>query len=505
MLRVYGCIINYHDLRLVVLAGLICLFSCYTAFSLLGRARQPKRHPSYLWLIGASLVTGCGIWATHFVAMLGFQSGLPVSYDFDLTAVSALIAIIACGLGFGFAVRRHQGALGGGIVGAAIGAMHYVGMAAVHLPAEKHWDGSYVIASLLIGVGFSSFAVMLKMHGQPGWRGRLLATLLLTVGICGMHFTGMAALSFTFDPTVTIPDQAIAPLWFAVAITAVTFLIVGLGLIGALVDQHVAKLEAANQQLEHNAVMITDALKAAEAANHAKSQFLAIMSHELRTPLNAIIGFSEVLKEQMFGNLGNERYRDYSNDIYISGTHLLGLVNDILDTVKCDSDRFELFEEAVNLAVTILDCAKTMKLQAEKRGILLNVDIEHDLPQLYADQRRVGQIVINLLSNAVKFTPKGGTVCVAALHRGGVIALSVSDTGIGIASEDMPKTLERFRQIDSELSRRYEGAGLGLPLSKHLAELHGATLAIESQIGVGTTVTVAFPAERVMAPQAAVA
>ncbi len=230
MLRVYGCIADHHDIRLVVLAGLICLFSCYTAFSLVARARQPEKPSAFRWLVAAAVVTGCGIWATHFVAMLGFDPGLPIGYDVTLTALSALIAVVASGLGFAVAVRKGRAALGGAIAGAAISAMHYVGMAGVQLQAQEHWDAVYVAASIVIGIGFGA-AALAAARRIRALGGLVSGALLLTVAICGMHFTGMAALSLTPDPTLPIPAQTILPLWLSVAITAITLLIVGFGLV----------------------------------------------------------------------------------------------------------------------------------------------------------------------------------------------------------------------------------------------------------------------------------
>jgi signal transduction histidine kinase len=497
VLRVYGCIADHHDIRLVILAGLICLFSCYTAFSLIARARQPDKPSAYRWLFAAAIVTGCGIWATHFVAMLGFDPGLPLGYDIALTALSALIAVAASGLGFAVGVRKGRAALGGAIAGAAISAMHYVGMAGVHLQAREHWDVVYIAASIAIGVGFGA-AAFVAARRITALRGLAVGTLLLTLGICGMHFTGMAALSFTPDPTLAVPKQTILPLFLSVAITAITVLIVSFGLVGALVDQHVSEIEAAKRELESTAAQLQRALVAADAANYAKSQFLATMSHELRTPLNAVIGFAELLKNETLGPVGCEQYRNYAADIFNSGKHLLGMINDILDLAKLDSGHLELSEEVVDLKEAVNACLRIVEPQAEKAQVRLSAALEAHLPRLRADSRRLKQILINLLSNAVKFTPEGGSITVSAACCDGGVVLRVADTGIGIAPEDMPTALARFGQIDSAFSRKYEGSGLGLPLVKQLVELHGGTLSIESEVGVGTIVSVFFPAERVI-------
>ena len=233
----------------------------------------------------------------------------------------------------------------------------------------------------------------------------------------------------------------------------------------------------------------------AETANRTKSVFLANMSHELRTPLNAIIGFSEIIKIAMFGPLG-ERYRGYGGDIFDSGTHLLNLINEILDLSKLEAGQFELHEEDLDLPAIIQACMHLMEPQAEKAKIQLSKACDNALPVIHADDRRMRQILLNLLSNAVKFTPKGGQVRVSAHLKSGSLTIAVSDTGIGMAPEDIPKALEAFGQIDSKTSRKHHGTGLGLPLVKHLVELHGGTLTIESKVNIGTTVTVALPPER---------
>jgi signal transduction histidine kinase len=235
----------------------------------------------------------------------------------------------------------------------------------------------------------------------------------------------------------------------------------------------------------------------AEAANRAKSDFLANMSHELRTPLNAIIGFSEILKSEMFGAI-SERYRVYANDIFNSGSHLLKLINDILDLSKLEAGQGKLDEDTIDLAAAVDACMKLVRPQVERSRLQLSASLDSSVAFIRADDRRLRQILINLLSNAVKFTPEGGQVRVLSFRKEGSLALAVSDTGIGMAPDEIPKALESFGQIDSKISRKYEGTGLGLPLAKSLAEAHGGQLFIESQLGVGTTVTVVLPPGRII-------
>jgi len=239
----------------------------------------------------------------------------------------------------------------------------------------------------------------------------------------------------------------------------------------------------------------------AEASNRVKSEFLATMSHELRTPLNAIIGFSEVMKEQTLGSLST-RYCEYSAHIFDSGSHLLSLINDVLDIAKYDAGHLELNEEVFELAGVINGCMKLVEPQAAKAKISLNTTSTCGAPLVFADERRLRQILLNLLSNAIKFTPEGGRVCVALARQENHLILSVIDTGIGIGRDNIEKAFSRFGQIDSSLSRKYDGTGLGLPLSKNLVELHGGTLEMTSDVGHGTTVTVRLSAKRIVEHQA---
>jgi PAS domain S-box-containing protein len=242
---------------------------------------------------------------------------------------------------------------------------------------------------------------------------------------------------------------------------------------------------------------LQSAMLAAEAADRAKSAFLANISHELRTPLNAIIGFSEIMHSERLGPL-DPQYRDFANDIFNSGKHLLSLINDVLDLSSLDAGYSVLQEEDVDLEDVVRDSVLSVKTLAESKRIALSATLENAPGTLYADRKKLRQIVTNLLSNAVKFTPDSGSVTVSAARQGEALALTVSDTGIGMTAEEIPLALSHFGQIDSRRNRKFEGTGLGLPIVKQLAALHGAEVAISSTVGKGTAVTVLFPAERVI-------
>jgi len=259
------------------------------------------------------------------------------------------------------------------------------------------------------------------------------------------------------------------------------------------------QLETTLSELKARNGQLCAALQAANAAAEAKSAFLAMMSHELRTPLNAVIGFSEMMEMEAFGPLGHENYKGYVGDVLQSGRFLLTLINDILDLVKFESGRMELHPEEVDLLAVVAECAGLVREQAHRKSIAIDIAIRPGI-LIDADARRLRQLLLNLLSNAVKFTPDGGRIDVAAateVDADGrrIVAFTCRDTGIGISEEHLGIVFEPFRQADSSLARKHEGTGLGLPIARSIAELHGGSLTLASAVGNGTTAMLLLPAE----------
>jgi Amt family ammonium transporter len=271
------------------------------------------------------------------------------------------------------------------------------------------------------------------------------------------------------------------------------------GQIATLYNRVLERIRHETKQREKAVHDMRRAKEAAEDANKAKSQFLASMSHELRTPLNAVIGFSELMNQELFGPLGNARYQEYVADIHSSGTHLLNLINDLLDLSKIEAHRYELQEQEVDLAVVVLTAGRFVQKPVQDKKLRLNTSIPPNLPTVRADERVLRQIVLNLLSNAVKFTPRGGSIDVQVEREpDGRVAITVSDTGIGIARKDLGRIMEPFGQIDGKLQREAQGTGLGLPLTRSLVRLHGGTMVLQSEEHAGTRVTVRLPLWRIM-------
>jgi len=277
-----------------------------------------------------------------------------------------------------------------------------------------------------------------------------------------------------------------------------SFYVIGIFLVLLGILSVISKRAEAIITKQHEAnIDLAATAAAAQAESKDKSQFLANVSHELRTPLNAIIGFSEIIKNNVMENMGQQKFEDYINDIHSSGVHLLSLINDILDFSKAEAGKLELEVSEVNANKLILNCLRLVQPRAEKAQVKLVETLPKQALNIITDSKKFKQILLNLLSNAIKFTPQNGEVRINAWEdiAEESYVFEVRDTGIGIAPKDISRAMAPFGQVDSTLSRKYDGTGLGLPLTKKFVEIMGGKFTINSEVGVGTTITFSLPRE----------
>ncbi|HEY8248304.1 MAG TPA: HAMP domain-containing sensor histidine kinase [Hyphomicrobium sp.] len=379
------------------------------------------------------------------------------------------------------------------------------------------WRRRFMLLELLNGFALACFALV-------GVRGTLaaptelvfsshvfiFATLIVVLAIRTMFAATIPAILYagTIPMTIAVVARLLMldnSFYFALATMAVgihlyfLFLARGLRSTALSMLEYRTEKNALIAELEEQKSVSDEARRRAEMANTAKSRFLATMSHELRTPLNAILGFSEVMKAEMFGPIDNPKYSEYAGNILESGKHLLHLINEILDLTRIESGRYELHEEPVRLADITDECHRLLKLRAEAKAIDVIEEADPDLPVVWADQRALRQICLNLMSNALKFTPKGGriTLSVGAMPDGGQF-LSVRDTGPGIPADEIPKVLQAFGQGTLAHQTAEGGAGLGLTIVQNLIELHGGSLVLTSELRKGTEAKIILPGYRVL-------
>jgi two-component system cell cycle sensor histidine kinase PleC len=380
------------------------------------------------------------------------------------------------------------------------------------LPAPattRKWRLRFTLLDLLYGLSWATILV------YPGGSGEITNVLIMVVMLLVVAVSSMLAASLPIAAfAATVPVTLAIALNFVLRDTLDNYVLALLAvaaqgylalLAHRLHSTTLATLEARAEkdaligELEQAKAISDEARRRAETANVAKSRFLAQMSHELRTPLNAILGFSEVMKSEIFGAHAIPAYKDYSADIHNSGVHLLNLINEILDLSRIEAGRYELNEEAVTLTEVVADCHHLLKLRASNRGITIHELFEQNMPRVWADQRATRQVVLNLLSNAIKFTPAGGEIWLkVGWTASGGQYLSIKDNGSGIPDEEIPVVLASFGQGTNSIKSAEQGAGLGLPIAKSLIDLHGGTFTLKSKLRIGTEVIVTFPPERVM-------
>ncbi|MBL8587164.1 MAG: sensor histidine kinase [Methylobacteriaceae bacterium] len=372
------------------------------------------------------------------------------------------------------------------------------------------WRRKFALSETIQGVVWAMIVALLLPVQEPGARTFVLFVLLLVAAMTAMISATIPIAVYCGLMPITIALIAYAAptggydmiMLTVLAVAAQLYFVV---LANRLYSTSVEGLsfrqekDALIAELEQAKANSDEARRRAEDANLAKSRFLATMSHELRTPLNAILGFSEVMKNELFGPHAVPAYREYAADIHGSGQHLLMLINEILDLSRVEAGRYELKEETINLAFLVDECQHLLAMRAKKKGITVTLAAAPDLPRVWADERAIRQVTLNLLSNAIKFTPQGGSVTIKIGWTGsGGQYVSIRDTGPGIPEAEIPIVMSSFGRGSMALKQAEEGTGLGLPIVKGLIELHGGAFLLKSKIREGTEATFVMPPERVM-------
>ena len=617
MLKVLSCVAIDHDWRLVLVAAVVCLVSAVTAFRFYALAAATSGRVRLAWTVFGGGVAGSGIWATHFIAMLAYQPGFTTGYALGGTLLSWVLAAATTGLGLGVAAGATKWprlAAGGAVLGLGISVMHYAGMAAYRIQGLLLWDGAYVAASVTVGVLLAA-AAMAAAGRAARARDQMLGAGLLTLAICGMHFTGMGAATLAPDRAMTVANQLLDRQVMVVAVSALAVML-ALAAVGAValeaamrrsslvrmqcaidaiqqplaifdnedryaiwnrpyaelaraeglaeltagvtfrdgleralaagsfpaargreaawLEERLAWRRAAPSVIEQEMVdgrwlrieerrmpdggvvsicvdltdmkrdaeVLARARDEAEAANRAKTEFLTNMSHEIRTPLNGVLGAADILAR---GELTPEQ-RAAAQLVQTSARTLERLLSDVLDLARIEAGRLSLSPEPFRPSTVIRDVVALHRAAADEKGVALHVVLAAEADGLMVgDPLRLGQVLGNLVSNAVKFTEAGEIRISAAPDAAGSgrWRFAVTDTGVGFSEEDRARIFERFEQADGALTRRFGGAGLGLAISRQIAELMDGRLDAESRPGAGSTFALTLPLRPAAAGEAA--
>jgi signal transduction histidine kinase len=496
---------SHFDPFIVCLSVLASILAVYVALDLTGRVAASGGAGRFGWILVGTLVTGAGMWTTHFTGMLAVRLPVTVTYSVKDVLLALAIAVAAPILMLLVAATRGSMSLSvllaASVLGVGMGAMHIVSMRAMRMPAAPVFDRRMILLSTVIAIIASVALVSLasRLRSDEGAGGRLRrlgASIVLGVVIAAMHYTAMAGTAFRPAPaaatSASASTQLLATHAVAYAVVAGFALMVLLALATAAVGRELqrrAGVATEHARLRAEAELARDQ---AQAANQAKSAFLAAMSHELRTPLNAITGYTQILQLGVHGSLADQQQDDLTR-IQRSAKHLLGLINDVLNFARLEAGRVSMNSQRVSAESLMSTVEAMITPQMQSRGLRFTRHPAGDDLTLYCDPDKAEQVLLNLLSNAVKFTPPGGMIDLQGCAADGVARISVRDSGAGIPEDKLEAIFEPFVQVERNHTSPLEGTGLGLAISRDLARAMGGDLRVRAKVGKGSVFIFELP------------
>lgn len=490
--------VHAHDAGLVVLSFIIAALASYCSLDMAERLRASEGRTRMFWLLMAGATLGGGIWSMHFIAMTAFSSPLEQGYDPGLTFVSGIIAVAAVTAGLA-ALGRKPGyvrlAGAGAFVGMGVVVMHYMGMAAMQVQGDIAYRPEWFSISVVIALTAATVALWLAVNLKLLWQ-RIAAALVMAVAITGMHYSGMMGTVLIAQPVYDVMPVIVSKTVLATIVASATGCFVLVALVLAFIDR---RLEARSVQetvrLREINADLEQAKKEAEAANVAKSAFLATMSHEIRTPMNGVLGMLEVTLRSVI----DESVRDHLTTARDSAVSLLHILNDILDYSKLEAGQLQLENLSFSPRQVADEVASMLASAAAAKKLWLEVGVDAETPQwIMGDPTRFRQVLLNLATNALKFTEKG-SISIRVGYTNGelphLLRVEVRDTGIGIPEDARVRLFRRFTQADASTTRRFGGTGLGLAISRELVQCMGGEIGVSSQLGRGSCFWFEIPTE----------
>jgi signal transduction histidine kinase/DNA-binding response OmpR family regulator/HPt (histidine-containing phosphotransfer) domain-containing protein len=498
------------DPALVTLSIVIAIVAAFVALSVSSRiAAATSAWGRWAWTGAGAFSMGGGIWGMHFIGMLAFSLPCGATYNPLGTVVSMVPGILASGVALRLiGARREPGltrlSVGAVLMGAGIGAMHYTGMDALQTEALLHYDFPLVVVSVIVAVALAFVSLAIRFYLRRYLMSDTVATLVaapaMGLAVACMHYTAMKAAVF-LPPTDALQIGFVLPTTLMASLIAIiSLLVAAIALAGSVAGRQselAAGLRAEVAERRRAEAELVHAREQAEAANLAKSQFLATMSHEIRTPMNGVLGMANLLSSTAL----NDRQQRLVDNVSRSGQALLGIISDILDFAKIESGKFELSSVAFEPREAIGEMAELFCERCSAKGLEFIYFVAEDVPPIVVgDPLRLRQILVNLVGNAVKFTERGEILVEASLVQkdadGIVLHFAVRDTGIGIPADELARIFESFHQVDASLTRTRGGSGLGLAITRQLVELMGGEIAVESETGKGSCFSFTVPFKR---------